>query len=249
MSLLEKLRNINQVVYRCWLQEERFKPLCRFLSQNLQAYVYLADQAGRVEDYYLLEGINDCCWRGEKERVLSRFWRKKIARLPETMVEVSNLCLFEEKIICRPLKNYLALIPVNCAGKRLGSLIISKESRRSFTEEDLVLVECAAALIGMEISRNKSIKRDFSRSALKMACSKLSHSEKEALKNILEELEGNKGLVIARRIAEKTGICRGAITNVLKKMTSARVLQSRSLGAGGTHVQIIDERIFQEFSQ
>ncbi len=45
-----------------------------------------------------------------------------------------------------------------------------------------------------------------------------------------EELGGTEGLLIASKVADRVGITRSVIVNALRKLESAGVIESRSLG-------------------
>ena len=46
----------------------------------------------------------------------------------------------------------------------------------------------------------------------------LSFSELEAIEHILNELDGNEGLLVASKIADRLGITRSVIVNALRKL-------------------------------
>lgn len=71
-----------------------------------------------------------------------------------------------------------------------------------------------------------------------MAINSLSYSEKEAIEHIFEELGGTEGLLIASKVADRVGITRSVIVNALRKLESAGVIESRSLGMKGTFIKV-----------
>ena len=62
--------------------------------------------------------------------------------------------------------------------------------------------------------------------------------KKEAIEHIFEELGGNEGLLIASKVADRVGITRSVIVNALRKLESAGVIESRSLGMKGTFIKV-----------
>ena len=62
-----------------------------------------------------------------------------------------------------------------------------------------------------------------------MAIGTLSYSEIEAVEQIFSELDGTEGLLVASKIADRSGITRSVIVNALRKLESAGVIESRSL--------------------
>ena len=81
---------------------------------------------------------------------------------------------------------------------------------------------------------------------VKIAFSTLSYSELEAIVNILGELEGNEGLLVASKIADRVGITRSVIVNALRKFESADLIETRSLGMKGTFIKVKNEFLFDE---
>jgi transcriptional pleiotropic repressor len=56
-------------------------------------------------------------------------------------------------------------------------------------------------------------------------------------------MDGKKGLLVASRIADRAGITRSVIVNALRKLESAGVIESRSLGMKGTHIKILNDHL------
>jgi transcriptional pleiotropic repressor len=66
---------------------------------------------------------------------------------------------------------------------------------------------------------------------------------------IKNELNGNEGLLVASKIADKVGITRSVIVNALRKFESAGVIESRSLGMKGTYIRILNEKLVEELKK
>jgi transcriptional pleiotropic repressor len=71
----------------------------------------------------------------------------------------------------------------------------------------------------------------------------------EAVESIVDELNGNEGLLIASKIADKVGITRSVIVNALRKLESAGIIESRSLGMKGTYIRILNEGLPDELKK
>ena len=76
--------------------------------------------------------------------------------------------------------------------------------------------------------------------------STLSFSELEAITHIFEELDGNEGILVASKIADRVGITRSVIVNALRKFESAGVIESRSSGMKGTYIKVLNDVVFDE---
>ena len=81
-----------------------------------------------------------------------------------------------------------------------------------------------------------------SKAVVQMAINSLSYSELEAIEHIFEELNGNEGLLVASKIADRVGITRSVIVNALRKLESAGVIESRSLGMKGTYIKVLNSK-------
>ena len=57
---------------------------------------------------------------------------------------------------------------------------------------------------------------------------------------LLQILAGVEGVVVASRIADSVGLTRSVIVNALRKLESAGVIASRSLGMKGTFVKVLN---------
>lgn len=84
---------------------------------------------------------------------------------------------------------------------------------------------------------------------VKSAISTLSSSELEAIKHIFKELDGEEGILVASKIADKVGITRSVIVNALRKFESAGVIESRSSGMKGTYIKVINDVVFDELKK
>ena len=84
---------------------------------------------------------------------------------------------------------------------------------------------------------------------LNSAISTLSYSELEAIVHIFRELDGNEGVLVASKIADRVGITRSVIVNALRKFESAGVIESRSSGMKGTYIKVLNEVIVDELEE
>ncbi len=84
---------------------------------------------------------------------------------------------------------------------------------------------------------------------MKSAINTLSFSELDAITHIFEELDGNEGILVASKIADRVGITRSVIVNALRKFESAGVIESRSSGMKGTYIKVLNDVVFDELKQ
>ena len=82
-----------------------------------------------------------------------------------------------------------------------------------------------------------------------MAISTLSYSETEAVQRIFEELDDTEGILVASKIADKSRITRSVIVNALRKLESAGIIESKSLGMKGTHIKVLNSKFYKELAK
>jgi transcriptional pleiotropic repressor len=255
-TLLERIRRVNRLLQASGAQSVSFQDLCKLLSEVLSANVYILSRKGRVLGY-ALGSVEECDFMKNELLVDKRFpedYNKTMLSYTETVsnvINTENVCVIDNREKCTMGTKYSTIVPINGSGERLGTLILGKYNEE-FTEEDLVLAEYGATVVGLEIlrSKNEEIEEEARKKAVvQMAIGTLSYSELEAVEHIFKELEGNEGLLIASKIADKVGITRSVIVNALRKFESAGVIESRSLGMKGTHIKILNDKLLEELKK
>ena len=167
------------------------------------------------------------------------------------LMKVSVLSYGEEadKIVgTRP-----ALIaPAIGSGRRVGTLVAIGTEKAEFNEDSWVLIEYASTVVGLVIAyamdeeeEDEAVGKRMARSAI----NSLSYSEIRAMQHIFDELEGDEGVLVASRIADQAGITRSVVVNALRKLASAEVIESRSLGMKGTYLRILNSEIRNELER
>lgn len=252
--LLEKTRKINKLLQSSETVE--FYQISKLLSCVSDANVYIVAKGGAVLGYALTDDFECNIMR---QRVLNegRFpdnyveWLLRITETYPNIQLAGGRCSFEEGISCLFDDKFTTIVPIYGGGERIGTLIIARFAEE-FKDEDLVLAEYSATVVGMEILRAKSerIEEEARKKAtVQIALGTLSYSELEAIVHILGELEGNEGLLVASKIADRVGITRSVIVNALRKFESAGVIESKSLGMKGTYIRVLNERLLDELKK
>ena len=140
------------------------------------------------------------------------------------------------------------IIPFYTAGQQAGSIILSRE-KGQFVTDDIILAEYAAALLSTAVTREKTSRIEEkirSRIAVQSALAALTYSETHAVLHILDKIEGSSGLLIASKIANEFDITKSVIVNALRKLQSASIIRSRSLGVKGTYIEILKSELQEE---
>lgn len=254
-SLLQKTRRVNKILQGNGSKPVSFSDLSKILSSVLEANVYIASRKGRVLGYELSDGFECDIVNSEvvKERRFPKKYNDELMRITETNENLRNTtdCVFDQISSCDYPDKISTVIPINSGGSRLGTLVLARFGRE-FNEDDLILSEYSATIVGMEILRanNDEIEEEArKKSIVQMAIGTLSYSELEAMEHIFNELNGMEGLLVASKIADRVGITRSVIVNALRKFESAGVIESRSLGMKGTHIKILNDKLIDELKR
>lgn len=254
-SLLQKTRRVNKTLQGYGSKPVSFEELSKILSDVLEANVYIASRKGRVLGYELSAGFECDIVNSEvvKEKRFPKKYNDELLKITETNENLMNTldCVFDNVSKCDYPDKISTVIPINSGGSRLGTLVLARFGK-NFNEDDLILSEYSATIVGMEILRasNDEIEEEArKKSVVQMAIGTLSYSELEAMEHIFNELDGNEGLLVASKIADRVGITRSVIVNALRKFESAGVIESRSLGMKGTHIKILNNKLLEELKR
>jgi transcriptional pleiotropic repressor len=173
---------------------------------------------------------------------------ERLLRITETMANLSPDAEILSPVEAAFVDKIVTIVPIIGGGDRIGTLVLSTESR-IFGDDDLILAEYGSTIIGMEILRERADERETEarmKAIVSVAVNSLSFSEMEAIEQIFEELEGKEGLLVASKIADRAGITRSVIVNALRKLESAGVIETRSLGMKGTYIRILNSKLLIE---
>ena len=236
-NLLQKSRRLNKTLQGAAGQPVDFGDLAEVLQEVSNADVLVISRKGKVLAKSVASGAEIPEFAGDLNRALLDI---DTTLANAKGADVGTALNWEN----------ITVIPVNCGGQRLGTLLLARGSQ--FDDEELVLAEYAATVIGMEILRSRaSVAEDEERrrAIVKMALDTLSDSELEAVEHIFKELNGKEGLLVASKIADRVGITRSVIVNALRKFESAGVIESRSLGMKGTFIKILNDQLMPELEK
>lgn len=221
VTLLDKTRKINKILQRS--ENVEYDSISKVLSNLLNANIYIMDTVGEIRGY-----------ADDFMREFSQDFVQMINLADSTKVNFDN--------------RNTTLVPIYGVGKRIGTLIIARQNKH-FSDEDLILAEYGATVVGMELIREHTEKLEIiarKKANVQIALATLSYSEAEAAVNILGALDGNEGLLVASKIADRVGITRSVIVNALRKFESAGVIESKSLGMKGTYIKVLNEYLLDE---
>ncbi|HAZ4869686.1 GTP-sensing pleiotropic transcriptional regulator CodY [Listeria monocytogenes] len=255
MTLLEKTRKINAMLQNAAGKTVNFKEMADTLTDVIEANTYIVSRKGKLLGYSEALPIeNDRM----KQMLTERQFPEEYTQILFNVGETSSNLEVSSQYTAFPIENselftkgLTTIVPIVGGGERLGTLILSR-LESNFTDDDLLLAEYGGTVVGMEILHEKAeeIEEEArSRAVVQMAISSLSYSELEAIEHIFDELNGKEGLLVASKIADRVGITRSVIVNALRKLESAGVIDSRSLGMKGTFIRVLNDKFLVELEK
>ena len=236
-SLLQKTRKISTILQEGRHDNVDFEAMAMRLSPILDSVVYILDVEGNILGYdSIVDYSNERMEEIIRARKVPKAYLDATLKVYATKVNIpfqDPLSIFPDEEKERFDGNtYTVILPIRGGGERLGTLVIGRMDN-DFQDDDLVLAEYASTVVGIEILHDKDM--------VNMALNSLSYSEKEAIEHIFRELDGTEGLLIASKIADRVGITRSVIVNALRKLESAGIIESKSLGMKGTYIKVLKE--------
>lgn len=251
-SLLEKTRKINKLLQKAEAVE--YDSISRVLSNVIGANVYIVSKTGKIYGYAFLDDfecdtmIDKIVSQGEFPKHYVNWLLKMDTTSPN--IKQQEHCVFGEEN-CESDGKIVTIVPIYGVGERIATLVLAKFNEE-FNDDDLLLAEYGATVVGMEILRDNSQKMEVEarkKATVQIALATLSYSEIEAAVNILSELNGTEGLLVASKIADRVGITRSVIVNALRKFESAGVIESKSLGMKGTYIRVLNDYLLEEIQK
>ncbi|HHY10396.1 MAG TPA: GTP-sensing pleiotropic transcriptional regulator CodY [Firmicutes bacterium] len=202
--------------------------------------IYVLGRRGKLLGYALEEGYDSTPF--DADWLFNGQAPESIQRLANRVADISLSEGAEGETVM--------ITPIIGGDERVGSMIFVRSA--DFTQEDQDIARIAGVALGMIISRVIRARQEDKAAetrAARSAINSLSYSEIVAMQKIFEELDGDEGLLIASRIADEADITRSVIVNALRKLASANVIESRSLGMKGTYLRILNSEIRKEFEK
>lgn len=248
MTLLTKTRRLNKLLQKEAGNPVSFMNMAEVLSDILQADIFVVSRKGKVLGKSLATKGLDAFLH---DTVLSenRFpaeYNQLLLKVEETSSNLNTREAYHilgDRVPEEPF--YMTIVPVIGGGDRLGTLILSK-GESEFIDDDLIVAEYGSTVVAMEILREKAEQIELEargKAVVQVAVGSLSFSELEAVDHIFEQLDGHEGLLVASKIADRVGITRSVIVNALRKLESAGVIETRSLGMKGTYIRVLNDQL------
>lgn len=251
VQLLDKTRKINKLLHNNNSHKVVFNDICEVLGEILESNVLVISKKGKVlginsrpEIVEISELIEDEVG-GHIDEMLNE-------RLLSVLSTKENVNLATLGFAFEDIGRYQAIItPIDIAGERLGTVFMYKVDCQ-YEIDDIILAEYGNTVVSLEMMRSvneENAEENRKIAIVKSAISTLSFSELEAITHIFSELDGNEGILVASKIADRVGITRSVIVNALRKFESAGVIESRSSGMKGTYIKVLNDVVFDELDK
>ena len=249
-TLLKRARELKNLIQ----ENVDFEELADQMSHILDCNTFIVSDKGALLGYgtHHEELTNRRMQEMIETRQFPDYYMKQIMNLKDTLENIgfeNTMTIFPEEESYQSSET--CIIPIFGSGIRLGTLIVGRVQEK-FTGEDLFLCEYSSTVVGMEMMQERQHeieKAARDKASIAMAIRSLSYSEKEAIEHIFEELNAPEGLLVASKVADRVGITRSVIVNALRKLESAGVIESRSLGMKGTFIRVRKPGFLEELNK
>lgn len=251
VQLLDKTRKINKLLHNNNSHKVVFNDICKVLSEILESNILVISKKGKIlgvknkADVIAISELIKDNVGGYIDELLND-------RLLGILSTKENVNLMTLGFNFEDVNKYQAIItPIDIAGERLGTLFIYRTINQ-YSIDDIILSEYGTTVVGLEMMRSlneENAEENRKVQIVHSAISTLSFSELEAITHIFSELNGNEGILVASKIADRVGITRSVIVNALRKFESAGVIESRSSGMKGTYIKVLNDVIFDELKK
>ena len=248
--LLEKTRRVGRAVQAKREGEAlNYSTLSKLLSEFSTANVYIVDKSGRLLGYnWLPRYTSKALSESFRDGVMPNEFVVRMNRCRDSEIHDEDAPLFDDEYEGEKPDKHLMYVPiVGASAERLGTIMLVRESV-PFVVDDVLLAEYLGMLAGIEILNERAkVLEETARSRLsvQMAIRALSYSELESMKHIIAELNGPEGVAVASKVADRVGVTRSVIVNALRKLESAGLIESRSLGMKGTYIKILSPLLLE----
>ena len=246
IQLLDKTRKIEKLLRDNRKEKVSFTDICSILSDVLSSNTLVLSRKGKILGKGQMKQVPELkeYLNVDTGGFINETFNNRLLSVLSTQENVNLLTLgFTED----PAQMCSAMVtPVFIGGERLGTLMFYRE-QQVYDISEIILAEYGATVVGLEMVRalaEEQAEEQRKERVVEGAMDALSQSELRAVKHIVEELEGNEGVLVASKIADRVGITRSVIVNALRKLESAGVIISRSSGMKGTYIRIVNDYLF-----
>lgn len=217
-----------------------------FSKNNAELLKGIANVAGQVSDSNsivtnkdgkIVAGLNNVPSEAKHEEDEEWFLNK------ETFGQLSKVKQIKSNVKLDGFNCTSAVIPIqNC-----GSLCLFKEGE--FSDDDMTNAQMCANNLALVMQQEQYENEENEKRQAKIAqdvLNSLSFTEIDVVAEVFEYIKNGEGFVVASKIADKNGYARSVTVNALRKLESAGVVRTRSLGVKGTYIKVINSKLCSE---
>lgn len=268
-TLLERTREINNLLQT--FEEIEYDSIARVISNVIHANAYIVGLDGTIKGNAFRDDF-ECDIMIDKVVDRGRFPRsyaEMLLTFSETMPNrrsKTGKCAFADHTNCVYNGKNTTIVPIYGIRRRIGTLVVAKYDE-DFTDEDLLLAEYGASVVGMEMMHEEESLRQSQQEeedAVLRTLKAMSFHEQLAVVAIVKQLEGNDLFrfsitldddkltlqklkddegVVATEIYLMWNITRSVIVNSIRMMQVAKIVSSKSMGMKGTRLTIINNKL------
>ncbi len=242
MEIIDKITSLKQY-FLMNIDQINSTDMIYHLSQLNKVDVFYLTNELEILDYHLTEKSNEEFYQNTLE--------SSFLELNDFTYDITSPVIKEYEVGQRALlydnKDWSILtsvcaIPIVKSESDYGYLVLFKYEEKFEKDFDYfaLTINLIFSIIVLESIRDLQKKKDESAQKIQIAIDALSYSEVQAAKHILDNIDQDEGYVVASKVADEFDITRSIIVNALRKLESAGLLKSKSLGMKGTHIKILN---------
>ena len=188
LTLLEKTRTLNKLLQKNKEVTVDFSEIAQVLSEMIDCKVYIISRTGKMLGDAFIAGFNCATVDNilNDNGLMPEEYNEMLLRTSQTSANIlgdKNQCVFDGRH-CDLGGKISTIVPITGGGERQGTLLLAK-FENEFDDEDLILAEYGATIVGMEIIRSKSDKiEEEARKKAEAAGKKVSATDKAASYNV-----------------------------------------------------------------
>lgn len=229
-DILQFINNLKTVCYEDEYSIKTVKYICKKLCQYINITSIILDKNG---DVLCENGLTSI----KSESIRSSSFKVKIFEIEtRTHISINSIPIL--------------VVPLGQLPNKYGTLIL--HSNNNFSNDDILRIEVSSMLLAMilkELNVKKESKVYNDGKFIKSAIGTLSYSELNAIIHIFNELNEKEGYVVASKVAKENKITRSSIISAIRKLESAGLIESRSLGMKGTYIKVLNDLFLTELKK
>lgn len=235
-NFLGTMKNLNGLLQTSRNNHELLSGITNVVQKSTNANAILMNSNGKI-----VAGLNNVPENLKSENNEDWFIDKKMCN------QINKFKETKSNINLSGLENYTStVLPVQNG----GSLLLFKDEQ--FSDDEIINAElCAnnAALISQQEQYENEASEKRALKSAEDVLNSLSFTEIDVVAEVFDYIKNGEGFVVASKIADKNGYARSVTVNALRKLESAGVVQTRSLGVKGTYIKVLNDKLCSEINK